>query len=185
MLKKLLLSTALLAIPVASNAAIVGTLGVNPNLNVGRVGAVGAFDDQYTFSLIGGPQFITIVDITNTFAGGTGAGRFISGFTGSIVSNPDNIVGNGDDMTVVGPVPATMGCGVIVNCQALAGEGLLNAGNYYLDISGNGGARASYGGDITTIAAVPEPSTWAMMLLGFAGVGLFGLRRRQQVFRLV
>jgi hypothetical protein len=28
-------------------------------------------------------------------------------------------------------------------------------------------------------AAVPELSTWAMMLLGFASVGLFGLRRRE------
>ena len=26
-------------------------------------------------------------------------------------------------------------------------------------------------------SAVPEPSTWAMMLLGFAGLGFFGYRR--------
>jgi len=32
--------------------------------------------------------------------------------------------------------------------------------------------------DVATVAAVPEASTWAMMLLGFAGVGLFGMRRR-------
>ena len=29
-------------------------------------------------------------------------------------------------------------------------------------------------------AAVPEPSTWAMMILGFAGVGFMTYRRRQQ-----
>jgi hypothetical protein len=29
-------------------------------------------------------------------------------------------------------------------------------------------------------AAVPEPSTWAMMLLGFAGVGFMAYRRRNQ-----
>jgi hypothetical protein len=28
--------------------------------------------------------------------------------------------------------------------------------------------------------AVPEPSTWAMMILGFAGVGLLAYRRRYQ-----
>ena len=28
--------------------------------------------------------------------------------------------------------------------------------------------------------AVPEPSTWAMMILGFAGVGIIAYRRRQQ-----
>jgi hypothetical protein len=29
-------------------------------------------------------------------------------------------------------------------------------------------------------SAVPEPSTWAMMLIGFAGLGLAGYRRRQK-----
>ena len=31
------------------------------------------------------------------------------------------------------------------------------------------------------VAAVPEPSTWAMMILGFAGVGFLAYRRRNQV----
>lgn len=30
---------------------------------------------------------------------------------------------------------------------------------------------------VTTVAAVPEPSTWAMMILGFAGVGYMAYRR--------
>jgi hypothetical protein len=29
-----------------------------------------------------------------------------------------------------------------------------------------------------TVAAVPEPSTWAMMLLGFAGIGFMAYRRK-------
>jgi PEP-CTERM motif-containing protein len=33
-------------------------------------------------------------------------------------------------------------------------------------------------------AAVPEPSTWAMMLLGFAGVGFMAYRRRNQTAAL-
>jgi hypothetical protein len=31
--------------------------------------------------------------------------------------------------------------------------------------------------DIANIGSVPEPSTWAMMLLGFAGLGFAGYRR--------
>ena len=31
-----------------------------------------------------------------------------------------------------------------------------------------------------SVASVPEPSTWAMMLLGFAGLGFTGYRRRQK-----
>jgi hypothetical protein len=32
----------------------------------------------------------------------------------------------------------------------------------------------------STTPAVPEPSTWAMMILGFAGLGLLGFRRKQR-----
>jgi hypothetical protein len=46
---------------------------------------------------------------------------------------------------------------------------------------------ASYGTDrlglivdpIGTVAAVPEPSTWAMMILGFLGIGFAAYRRKQ------
>jgi hypothetical protein len=34
------------------------------------------------------------------------------------------------------------------------------------------------------ISAVPEPSTWAMMILGFAGVGFLAYRRRNQATAL-
>jgi hypothetical protein len=34
---------------------------------------------------------------------------------------------------------------------------------------------------MTAITAVPEPSTWAMMILGFAGIGCLAYRRRNQV----
>jgi hypothetical protein len=36
-----------------------------------------------------------------------------------------------------------------------------------------------YGFQVGTVASVPESSTWAMMLLGFAGIGLMGYRRRK------
>jgi hypothetical protein len=38
----------------------------------------------------------------------------------------------------------------------------------------------SYGGVLggVTVSAVPEPSTWAMMILGFAGVGFIAYRRK-------
>ncbi|MEH2534032.1 hypothetical protein V1277_006673 [Bradyrhizobium sp. AZCC 1588] len=35
-------------------------------------------------------------------------------------------------------------------------------------------------GGFETVGAVPEPSTWAMMILGFAGVGFLAYRRRPQ-----
>lgn len=43
--------------------------------------------------------------------------------------------------------------------------------------SGNTSTAGSFGIDNLTIGAVPEPGTWAMLLVGFGMVG-FGLRRR-------
>ena len=34
--------------------------------------------------------------------------------------------------------------------------------------------------DGVTIAAVPEPSTWAMMILGFCGLGFMAYRRKSE-----
>ncbi len=40
----------------------------------------------------------------------------------------------------------------------------------------DGGAFANNG---TLVTAVPEPSTWAMIILGFAGIGFMACRRRR------
>jgi hypothetical protein len=45
---------------------------------------------------------------------------------------------------------------------------------YTLVADGPGG----FGFDLAIGGAVPEPSTWAMMLVGFAGLGFMGSRRR-------
>jgi PEP-CTERM motif len=42
------------------------------------------------------------------------------------------------------------------------------------------GGTAFGGGTATDISAVPEPSTWAMMLLGFAGISFMVYRRRSK-----
>ena len=71
------------------------------------------------------------------------------------------------------------GCG-ISESYALTGVpitgGLLNS----LTVSGLSHGTASYGGSLSfTPTGVPEPATWAMMLLGFAGIG-FQLRRSRR-----
>jgi hypothetical protein len=35
--------------------------------------------------------------------------------------------------------------------------------------------------DPTVTSAVPEPSTWAMMILGFAGIGFMAYRRKNKM----
>jgi len=49
------------------------------------------------------------------------------------------------------------------------------------DFSGSGGSAGdAYFRNLELTSGVPEPSTWAMMILGFAGVGYMAYRRRNQ-----
>jgi hypothetical protein len=180
MLKKLLLTgAALLALTTTCRAGLISDLGLDPNLSIARNFTSGTFTDDYTFTL-DASKTITIVGITNTFAGGVTGTRFIKNFTGSVFSDGlDGLPFTGDDVIVIGPTPATLGCGIgSTICQSLAGSAVIDAGAYYVQLTGTGGALASYGGNITTIAAVPEPSTWAMILLGFVGLAWAGRRKR-------
>ena len=54
----------------------------------------------------------------------------------------------------------------------------LPAGTYTLHIQGTRGTNTSYQGGIA-FAAVPEPATWGMMLMGFGAIG-FAMRRRRR-----
>jgi hypothetical protein len=56
------------------------------------------------------------------------------------------------------------------------------AGTYFVEVAGTSGAgslKLAVDGNVTTLAAVPEPSTWAMLGIGFAGLAAVGLRRRR------
>ena len=68
--------------------------------------------------------------------------------------------------------------------QFLATDGSANVGFISLDVDGGFTSAqqaliTSF--DVTTsVGAVPEPSTWAMMILGFCGVGFMAYRRKQK-----
>lgn len=47
----------------------------------------------------------------------------------------------------------------------------LAPGTFTLNMAGNNSGTGSLGGTLTVTRAVPEPATWAIMLLGFAGIG--------------
>ena len=56
--------------------------------------------------------------------------------------------------------------------SSLGGPGIDLTIAYNLVADGSGG----FGFDFAVGGAVPEPSTWAMMLIGFAGLGFAGYR---------
>jgi len=165
MRKLLLATTAVLAMCGASQAAIISNLGVDPTSATGTFqhSVFGAtFEDQYTFQLVGGPQFFTIASATNVFPRTT---DFISNFVGAVfTTGADGIVNNADDVLVLGPATA-FGCPFQSFCQGLAGSAVLNAGSYYLEITGVGGGTSGYGGNIATFA-VPGPTAGSFSIGG-------------------
>ena len=71
-----------------------------------------------------------------------------------------------------------------VEFRSLLDQAVSPGGNNTLSVNGTSGGAASYSGTLSfaQMAAVPEPATWAMMLLGFGAVG-FSMRRRQKGYR--
>jgi hypothetical protein len=103
-----------------------------------------------TAAVANGP---TDVDISAAFINGTGILSPIS-----LIANPFNIDVN-ENYAIFG-LP-------------------LGAGTYTLTIQGTRGDSGSFGGNVAFQAnAVPEPATWALMLLGFGAIG-WQLRRRR------
>ena len=63
-----------------------------------------------------------------------------------------------------------------MGASADAGAGPYSLTEVYT-VTTNGAGSAS---STINIAAVPEPSTWAMMILGFIGVGFMAYRRKDR-----
>jgi hypothetical protein len=56
--------------------------------------------------------------------------------------------------------------------------GSLGIGSYALNFGGTTTDAGGEAGTLSFFSAVPEPSTWALMLLGFGGIG-FAMRRQR------
>jgi len=55
----------------------------------------------------------------------------------------------------------------------------LNSGDYYYVVTGTNNVNLLGVGTSVITSSVPEPSTWAMMALGFAGLGYAAFRQRK------
>jgi PEP-CTERM motif len=70
--------------------------------------------------------------------------------------------------------------GILFNAGSFAYNLYSSGSSYYLSTFNPDNSYFNPG-DLGTlqVAAVPEPATWAMMILGFAGIGYLAYRRRQ------
>lgn len=130
----------------------------------GNAGLAGSFNDTITFTPSIGDALadITLIQAGNGLAAITFSELTLDGIDllPSLVINPGSSV-------------------LVLTDYVLA------AGEHVLTIGGTAGGNASYSGTVNFAlsAAVPEPATWAMMVVGVAAIGMT-MRRRSNVTRI-
>jgi hypothetical protein len=163
------------------------TVGLGDNLFLGTTGKTGDVIDRdyFTFTIAAGQQLTAIMVLpgTTSIAGANldNPLSFIGLEAGSTVTNPAApVVGDLLGYTHYGP--GLIGSDILDNIGAGAGAqgftGPLGAGTYSVWIQEANVGTAHYAFDFI-LGAVPEPSSWAMMLSGFGLIG-WSLRRRAQ-----
>lgn len=147
--------------------------------------------DGYTGSLfdmtadygtgISGAQQVNVSGLVGVFIGsgapgGAAPAQLNSGVTfASLAPGLDQIFWIGDGLTGDGS-----GLGSTQTFLAPSGATRLFLGTVDgFGWSNNVGNVSVMINDLTGVGGVPEPSTWAMMILGFAGVGFMAYRRKQ------
>jgi hypothetical protein len=102
----------------------------------------------------------------------------ISTSTPGVSFSSASLMGGGNTYTLL-PFPD--------NTSLKLASTLVPSGSYTFNFSGNAGpGSGALTGNVTIMAApVPEAATWAMMILGFGGVGLMIRRRRRTILSQV
>lgn len=147
-----------------------GTTGTQTvSATVGNIGLNGSDIDNFLFRIgPAGGNFIGLGSgaVTTSFTLGSSNGLIFN----SVIFN------NGFNDFVIDITTDSEGAAARGNNIPIF-SGVLNRLSVNYTATGN----ASYGGNLTftPTAAVPEPATWLMMIMGFAAVG-FSMRRRKQ-----
>jgi hypothetical protein len=168
----------------AAKADVFTTYTVDASYNNGGGTITGTFTVDATVAATapGGTLDLTAINLVQTGSGGINSFNFTDtgvGEQGVVVSDtldqpPSfydlNINDGGNDLTL----------GFDIDGGALATTGF---GHSTVETEFSGAPIFVVSGTITEgtgiTAAVPEPSTWAMMILGFCGVGFLAYRRKQ------
>ena len=178
--KKILAATTLMGVCAAAEAVTpntttdLGPIGIGAPIPFsGSLVPAGVFLDVFTFTLpANGGSGYSVINFPLTIPQGTFNTVFS---TMTLVSNPDGIPFNTDD--------------VLVNSAVSAGANALSltwgpsaGGPMYLTVGGitNGTLGGLYNGAICVAAVpVPEPRTWAMLGIGVGMIG-FAIRRKMR-----
>jgi PEP-CTERM motif len=138
-------------------------------------GAANAAVVTYNLTLAGTPSGFGTLTITDGPATGnlsvpiadvTTLSMTIDGFTFNLLPDVSAVVFQGGSLfdITAGPVISNGATLTVVATTAIFNSG--------------GASPVNASDTITAVVAVPEPSTWAMLILGFAGIGFMAYRRQ-------
>ena len=129
---------------------------------------------SWSDSNVGASPFSAVIDFNNTLGGNYFASLTtaspnvyftsltIYALIGGVPTGPAVMQYSGGPTHAITLLPASFG-----------------AGNYRLTFGGTTSGGRGEAGTLSFFAAVPEPGTWALMLLGFGGIGMAMRRRRR------
>jgi hypothetical protein len=132
------------------------------------------FSEFFEFSL---PTSETVtVSVSDSAIGNlriTGGSLSLNNFTSSAPVSPFQPIGSLIESSSI--------LNVLGGQEATVSPDVLGAGAYFAEVSGISGGSPIHIAIDGTITAVttPEPSTWAMALIGFGFLAAFGVRKRQ------
>lgn len=193
---------------VALGSAGIAQADIIPTLTVAspvQIGSLWAYDYTATLAAdqsLNTDNFFTLYD----FEGFAGFGPLVSGFTGSAMllgrtptdvlpfdsASVLNVTFTYSGAPINQPAPGMEGVSVELGTFRVlsrfsglglikfASEGIKNSGFAEGSTVGNVGSTAGPLADGGIGATVPEPSVWAMLLIGFGAIGV-SIRRRKQV----
>jgi hypothetical protein len=148
------------------------------------------FSDYYEFTLPEAEFVSASMSISGPVADQIpeGTGKLIfSTWTSTGITAPFVPMGSTIEEATIS-APANGGQTAVVGTLTPSGN-FEAAGNYFVEItgvSGGGSLKLAIDGNVTAIGdPVPEPSTWAMMLIGLAGVGFAGFRTSRRAAMLM
>ncbi len=171
--------------PVGAQTSVgwgVNTVDINPHSGKGYVDLTGIGDTvphgqlNQTIATISGQQYFFSIYETQDFFIYTGIKAYANGVEFALLGTPGYWADNSGQTAIYGLLTGSF---TATSASTTIGIGSIEFGStvYMIGID-----DVSVTGPVT--GAVPEPSTWAMMILGFAGVGFMAYRRRNQAAAL-